>query len=791
MNTSHILPPETERFGLFAYIESRRVVLPLKGVECEFSVRGGVVEVCLNQIFRQENPKPLDCEYLFPLPADASVYFCEANVNGRIIRAEIKERAEARRLASEKKAEGFRTTLMESERDNLFTLTLGNVQPDDLIVVRLKYCQTLRGSNQTRSVEIPFCPGVRYIPGKPLLRTNKGKGIMDDTDEVPDASRITPIRIDAGHPDAAYIDVRGRLDAAYTDERSVSSPSHSIAVYSASGELCVELSAKGHVPDRDFVLRWSERQAEAVAPRGWMFDKKNESYALLEVRAPQQVEAHGAPLDFYFLVDRSGSMQGAKWTKAVEALQSCLCEIGPEDRAMVTLFAAGPQDFAERPLPACELLKDPRFQGLQSLGADGGTNLAPALQHVLAVAAKESEGRDRALILITDAQVGNETAILNLMKSAPNMPVHCFGIDTALNDALLLAMCRQQGGAFHSLHPNDDIKSAVTKLGKMLGQPALLDLELAEGWECADAKIPNLYAGQILYLSARGEREKPLELTGRTPSGERVRLKFEMEASSDETPYLQWCKSRIQQSLALGQRTEAIALSLSSNLLCPLTAFVAWDESEKVVVSRHDLAQPSMELSDLFQAGMVEISRTCRPALSLDGITATTRFCSPRPRASGGEMDIVPQLYDACLKMGGNACLPSYFEVVERLTRFSGDQLGRAIEMVKRFIQALELCAKLRETLDCGNAINGDLPARLRVCQLEFHAFQQQWKTPDGDTHFLEQLFGCVEKVDASTPPAEIAALDHAIFHHMFAALKLLPDRVSTPTQVTSRHPSS
>ena len=35
-----------------------------------------------------KNDRPLDCEYLFPLPADASVYFCEADINGRIIRAQ-------------------------------------------------------------------------------------------------------------------------------------------------------------------------------------------------------------------------------------------------------------------------------------------------------------------------------------------------------------------------------------------------------------------------------------------------------------------------------------------------------------------------------------------------------------------------------------------------------------------------------------------------------------------------------------------------------------------------------
>src|SRR6266567_7339305 len=218
MKTSRIPQPTLERFGLFAVIESKRMTLPLKGLECDFSVVSGIAEVSMTQIFRQENEKPLDCEYLFPLPADASVYFCEADINGRTIRAQVRERQEARQLAAEKKAAGFRTALVESERDNLFTLSLGNVQPCDLVVIQLKYFQTLRSLAETRSVEIPFCPGIRYIPGKPLLRTNKGTGVIDETDEVPDASRITPVRIDAEHPDAAYVEVRGTLDGRFVNE---------------------------------------------------------------------------------------------------------------------------------------------------------------------------------------------------------------------------------------------------------------------------------------------------------------------------------------------------------------------------------------------------------------------------------------------------------------------------------------------------------------------------------------------------------------------------------------------
>jgi Ca-activated chloride channel family protein len=318
----------------------------------------------------------------------------------------------------------------------------------------------------------------------------------------------------------------------------------------------------------------------------------------MEVRAPRIAPSERAPADFYFLVDRSGSMQGEKWAKAAEALQSCVRVLGATDRVMVTFFETSFQDFAEGPLAAQDLLRDPRFQTIQSLGAAGGTEMKSALAHVLEIAARNSSGRVKNLILITDAQVGNESAILEIMKSAPDLPVHCFGVDIALNDALLLALCRQQGGTFHSLHPKDDIQNAVSSLGRTLGCPVLLDLKLSEGWELADATIPNLYAGQIHFLSARSTNGNPLKLVARTTGSENVSMQFEAQPMAGEAPYLHWCRSRIQRLIAEGDKQTAIALSVRSNLICPLTAFIAWDESEKVSVASHGLIQPSMALAE-------------------------------------------------------------------------------------------------------------------------------------------------------------------------------------------------
>jgi Ca-activated chloride channel family protein len=588
---------ESVWFGLISVSGTARVVLPLKAIDCEFTVEGGLVEVRMRQVFRQENRRALDCDYLFPLPADASVYACEADINGRVIRAQAREREEARELAAQKMAEGHRVALVEAERQNLFTLTLSNLQPDDLILVDLRYIQPLRRLGELVSVEIPLCPGMRYIPGEPLLRSNRGRGTVDDTNQVPDASRITPVRMEAEHPDAACVAIRGELTAGVVKQSSIVSPSHALETTSEGEKVIVTLGKHGEVPDRDFVVRWEEASTETVAPRAWVQQRNGETYALLEIRAPKTAPARREPMDFYFLVDRSGSMARAhKWDKAVEALQSCVDLLAPEDRAMITLFETAFRDFAERPLPVKTLRDDPRFGQLQQVGTAGGTNLGPALAHVLDVANANSAGRRKCLILITDAQVGNEEGILRIMNSARDFPVHCFGIDVTLNDQLLLALSRQQGGTFHSLNPNDDIRQAVTGLAKLLGQPVLLDLRLDGAWETAEPRIPDLYAGQVHYLSARAPRGRSLELTAANGRG-RARIQFEQQPAAGAGPYLHWCQGRIRWLMAENKSKEAVALSVASNLICELTAFVAWDAAEKVAVATHHLTQPSVSVA--------------------------------------------------------------------------------------------------------------------------------------------------------------------------------------------------
>lgn len=177
-------------FGLIAWLEQTRIALPLKLVECRFRVDGPFAHVEIDQVFRQTHSRPLDCRYTFPLPDAAAVHRCEMHVNERIVRARVEELEKAREQFAQAKESGYRAALVETERPNLFTLQLGNLQPDDLVIIRLAYVQTLERIAGELRLRLPLTPGVRYIPGRPLLRSNRGPGLVDFSEAPMEAEKL-------------------------------------------------------------------------------------------------------------------------------------------------------------------------------------------------------------------------------------------------------------------------------------------------------------------------------------------------------------------------------------------------------------------------------------------------------------------------------------------------------------------------------------------------------------------------------------------------------------------------
>jgi Ca-activated chloride channel family protein len=585
----------TSAFGLVAWLEQTQIHLPLKAIECRFQASGAAVDVEIDQVFHQCAKRPLDVTYSFPLPSKAAVYRCEMSVNGRTVRAKVVEQEAARKIAMRKKAEGRRTALAEMERGNLFTLSLGNAQPDDVIIIRFAYVEELDAWKDELALQIPFNPGVRYIPGEPLVRSNSGRGAADDTDQVPDASRISPPRIDEMHPDAARLSLRGKLHGRDVDLCSISSPSHPTAVRPAADAFEIFLPANAAVPDRDFVLRWGRADRPDLLSAAWISSDQEATYALIQLRAPDEVPAENREgSDIYFLVDRSGSMAGEKWTKTAEALTAFVKATARRDRIWITFFQSDYRDFAEKPIKRDALLRDPNFQSIAKLGTDGGTELLPALRHILGIHQRFSTQRRSHIVLITDGQVGNEEAVLTEI-SGHALPIHCFGIDHAVNEAFLRQLSGQQRGTSVFLTPDDDLVRPVAILGSRLGRPVFTDLTLDGGWDLADTKLPDIHAGQVVFAPIRTKGNlSDLIVVGKDAAGRPLTVTPQAQTAETDLPRLIWMRRRIESLLQVGKDEEAIALAKKANLVCRGAAFIAWDDAEKVAIAQDEVYQPSL-----------------------------------------------------------------------------------------------------------------------------------------------------------------------------------------------------
>ncbi len=572
-----------------------RDLCPLKHTDVKVEISGFLARVRVTQQFENPFPDKIEAVYTFPLSQRAAVDDMTLTVGDRVVKAKIKRREEAQAIYEAARRTGHVAGLLDQERPNIFTQSVTNIMPGEQVTVTISYVETLKYEDGSYEWVFPMVVGPRYIPGTPTGK--QGGGWAYDTDEVPDASRITPPVTPPGTRAGHDISLEVALDAGLPIG-TVRSSTHSVLVKQpAPTRALVSLTNKSVIPNRDFVLKY-DVAGRKIEDAVLTHRNGKDGFFTLILQPPDRVTpAEVMPKELVFVLDTSGSMSGFPIEKAKETMKLALEGLYPQDTFNLITFAGDTRILFPEPVPATRenLAKAQAF--LQSRRGGGGTEMMKAIR--AALAPSDSQEHIRIVCFMTDGYVGNDMAILAEVQKHPNARVFSFGIGSSVNRFLLDRMAEYGRGEVEYVGLQDDGSAAARRFHDRVRNPLLTDLSVDWG----DLQVEDVYPKQLPDLFSA----KPVILTGRyttagkgvlrlygNVAGRPVTRTMEVELPALETRHdvlaTLWARTKIadlmgqdfngvQQGTVRADVLEAITqLGLDHRVMTQYTSFVAVEE---------------------------------------------------------------------------------------------------------------------------------------------------------------------------------------------------------------------
>jgi len=321
----------TDQYGL---LTQEAGLIPLKGVRVEGDILGRGARVRVLQRFKNEEKKAVEAIYRFPLPEGAAVCGFKARVGKRTVEGKVEEREKAFEIYDKALAGGHGAYLLDQERPNIFTLSVGNLKPRQEAVVEIEYVTLLDMVDNAVRFHLPTTISPRYVPHG-----------MPDVAGIPEEDRIHPEYA----PDVPYgLTMSLKVHAGDVIE-AVESPSHPIKVEMGKRPLAVSFAADSVRMDRDFVL--SVAYKAGTPSRAYRYTAKGESFIHLDLVLDGEAARAGVKKakpekrEVIFVLDCSGSMVGDSIRQAKKALEICLRALEPGTVFNVYRFGS-PEDRA-------------------------------------------------------------------------------------------------------------------------------------------------------------------------------------------------------------------------------------------------------------------------------------------------------------------------------------------------------------------------------------------------------------------------------------------------------------
>ncbi|OQV25282.1 von Willebrand factor A domain-containing protein 5A [Hypsibius exemplaris] len=459
--------------GLF--IKDTNKPIPLTAVKYDLKVKSFACRITIEQTFQNEEGSDLECVYGFPINDQAAVVGFTVVIDGRILHSQFKKKEEAFHEYNAAIQRGDGAYLLDqSERsDDTFVLSVGRLPPRKECKVSIVYVCTLESVTETKMrLVIPTSLSPRYSPA----------GIAQQ-------GGVAPPNV-YNHSVTYSATLTGHITAIDTIQ-SVASPSHPLAVSPIDSKtVAIAFAGAAEPLNRDLII-----DVEIKNNPQYHIEVEKVSrnkYAAMYAYVPKLIPTNKIQSELIFLVDCSGSMQGGRIEKAVQAMQIFLRSIPAG--CYFNFFRFG-SNF-EVLFPTSKLYGPDTFANAkryadQTTANLGGTEILPPLQHIFST--PPVAGFARQLFILTDGDVTNTESVINLVaQNTRSTRVFSFGIGNSPSRSLVNGVAMAGNGKAEFIKDGEQLED---KIGRHLAralQPAVVDAAVV--WKGVEnvQQVPNV-----------------------------------------------------------------------------------------------------------------------------------------------------------------------------------------------------------------------------------------------------------------------------------------------------------
>lgn len=444
-------------------------------------IESQVAVIKVEQIFTNTSAHKHNCTYSFPLPLDAGVTSFAYWVDGQKILGSVKAKASAAREYHSASMNGQTAALgsisknsnsvTDKAYENLFTMNISNLEP-----------------NETRRVELVYSQVLPYSEGRvsftyPLLNKHRNSSIHAHDISL-DIEIVTSRNVKKVWSGINSIDVVQKSEKNF--------------------RLYYEGAFDFGVPELNIYYELFSKEMG--------FSCLSDKNHFMMTLAPQEDVAESQKLSKHvtFVIDTSGSMRGRKLESTKQAFAKFLNDLDKRDFFSIYTFSSYYKNYYEKPLNATPENRAKAVKYIDNLMARGGTNIYDTLHTVLS---RRMIADVELVVFMTDGDPSAGTTcnmdVINSMveKRINEKRMSVFGLGNNVRTEFLKSMADKGRGLFASVKDGADLKVELERFSSAIAVPLLSDIKVEitgkdiNAFDIYPKDMPVLYKGAQMVIA--------------------------------------------------------------------------------------------------------------------------------------------------------------------------------------------------------------------------------------------------------------------------------------------------